>query len=94
MRNRAHPEASIAEAHVADECLIFCSRYLAGVETRFSRPSRNPDVISDIDSKEYLFNTHGSVIGKSEVILLDQMTWSQATRYILDQHDSITPFRL
>nr|XP_009780143.1 PREDICTED: uncharacterized protein LOC104229233 [Nicotiana sylvestris]XP_016436588.1 PREDICTED: uncharacterized protein LOC107762720 [Nicotiana tabacum] len=36
--NRAHPEASIAEGVLAEECLIFCSRYLHdGVKTRFSR---------------------------------------------------------
>ncbi|GKV13761.1 hypothetical protein SLEP1_g24743 [Rubroshorea leprosula] len=41
--NKAHPEGSIAEAYLSNECLTFCSRYLEGVETRFNRPLRNDD---------------------------------------------------
>jgi hypothetical protein len=41
VRNRAHPEGSIAEAYVADECLTFCSKYMDDVETRFNRKPRN-----------------------------------------------------
>ena len=43
MRNRAHPEGSIAEAHLADECMTFCSRYIDGFATKHNRPSRNDD---------------------------------------------------
>ncbi|XP_051219303.1 uncharacterized protein [Lolium perenne] len=39
----AKPEGSIAEAYIVDECLAFCSRYFDDVETRFNRPSRNPE---------------------------------------------------
>ena len=37
IRSRAHPDGSIAEGYVADECLTFCSRYLHGIETRFNQ---------------------------------------------------------
>ncbi|KAK9944688.1 hypothetical protein M0R45_010246 [Rubus argutus] len=30
VRNKAHPEGSIAEGYIIDECLSFCSMYLAG----------------------------------------------------------------
>nr|XP_051210888.1 uncharacterized protein LOC127328322 [Lolium perenne] len=40
---QAWPEGSIAEAYIVDECLTFCSRYFDDVETRFNRPSRNPE---------------------------------------------------
>ncbi|XP_075077823.1 uncharacterized protein LOC142164229 [Nicotiana tabacum] len=44
VRNRAHPEASIAEGFLAEECLTFCSRYLHdGVKTRFSRYQTEDD---------------------------------------------------
>jgi hypothetical protein len=36
VRNKAHPEGSIAEAYVAVESLTFCSRYVDDVETRFN----------------------------------------------------------
>lgn len=41
VHNRAHPEGSIAENYIGNECLTFASRYLRGVETRLNRPSRN-----------------------------------------------------
>ena len=94
MRNRAQPEGSIAEGYVAEECLTFCSRYLDGVETTFSRPPRNPNVASDGEFNGYLFTTYGAVIGKIDVIMLDNMTWSQAHRYVLDQHRNIDHLRL
>nr|GMC80231.1 uncharacterized protein LOC109169448 [Ipomoea batatas]GMC91093.1 uncharacterized protein LOC109169448 [Ipomoea batatas] len=43
VRNKAHPEGSIAEGYVANECLTFLSLYLDGVETRFNKPDRNND---------------------------------------------------
>ena len=36
VKNRAQPEGSIAEGYLVEECLTFCSRYLAGIETRFN----------------------------------------------------------
>ncbi|CAH9079402.1 unnamed protein product [Cuscuta epithymum] len=47
VRNKAHPEGSIAEAYIAKESLTFCSMYLRGVETRFNRDDRNNDISSD-----------------------------------------------
>ena len=41
VRNLAHPEGSIAEGYLVDECLTFCSRYFHGIETRFDRVERN-----------------------------------------------------
>ncbi|KAH7842091.1 hypothetical protein Vadar_001397 [Vaccinium darrowii] len=38
VRNKAYPEASIAEGYMAEECLTFCSRYFESVETLFNRP--------------------------------------------------------
>ncbi|XP_062156838.1 uncharacterized protein LOC133864501 isoform X3 [Alnus glutinosa] len=43
VRNRARPEGSIAECYLSDECLTFCSSYLRGIETRWTREERNVD---------------------------------------------------
>ncbi|XP_057448678.1 uncharacterized protein LOC130740182 [Lotus japonicus] len=55
VRNKAYPEGSIAESFLANECLTFCSQYLSGVETRFSRPTRNDDEFdSTLDDGSFL----------------------------------------
>ena len=42
VRNRSRPEGSIAEGYLAEECLVFCSRYMNdGIKTRFSRYGKN-----------------------------------------------------
>ena len=46
VRNKACHEGSIAEAFLMNECLTFYSMYLTGIETRFSRNSRNDDSMS------------------------------------------------
>ncbi|CAL2228012.1 unnamed protein product [Prunus armeniaca] len=40
---KAHPKGSTAEGVLGDECLIFCSRYLHRVETKFNKKDRNDD---------------------------------------------------
>ncbi|TYJ97044.1 uncharacterized protein E5676_scaffold506G001100 [Cucumis melo var. makuwa] len=43
--NKACPKGSIAEAYVMNESSTFCSRYLRGIETRFTRDERHDDTI-------------------------------------------------
>ncbi|KAI3936534.1 hypothetical protein MKW92_045634, partial [Papaver armeniacum] len=43
VRNKAHPEGSIAEGYLADECVTFLARYLKEVESRTNRPVRYLD---------------------------------------------------
>ncbi|GMP88319.1 hypothetical protein CsSME_00040354 [Camellia sinensis var. sinensis] len=78
VRNKAHPEGSIAEGYIAEECLIFCSRYLESIETVFNRPLRNVE-----DSTGAIMN-----------IELDQKSWIQAHRYVLFNNDEIQPYRI
>ena len=40
VRNKAHPEGSIAEGYIAEECLTFCSRFL-DVDTKLNRADRH-----------------------------------------------------
>ncbi|KAK0588832.1 hypothetical protein LWI29_006026 [Acer saccharum] len=43
VKNKAHPEGSIAEGYIVNELLTFCSMYLRGIETKFNRDERNDD---------------------------------------------------
>ena len=89
----SHPEGSIAESYVFDECVTFCSRYLQDCETRFSRlnanelagPSSTPSTMPFFD------NTGRPLAGKHDVTL-DNKTWLQAHRYVLFNYDHIEPY--
>jgi hypothetical protein len=41
--NKAHPEGSIAEGYILEECLTFCSRFL-DVDTKDNRVDRHETV--------------------------------------------------
>jgi hypothetical protein len=43
VRNKVHPECSIAEGYILQECLAFCSRFL-DVETKENRDDRHETV--------------------------------------------------
>jgi hypothetical protein len=43
VRNKAHPEGSIAEGYILEECLTFCSRFL-DVDTKDNRVDRRETV--------------------------------------------------
>ncbi|XP_058746180.1 uncharacterized protein LOC131619054 [Vicia villosa] len=65
VRNRAYLEGSIAEGHLAEEAITFCSRYLhSNVDTRLNRKSRNYDVTDSLetDQNDY-FTTVGRPLG-------------------------------
>ncbi len=91
MKNRAHPEGSIAEGYCMEECLTFCSRFIEGT-TRFTRPSRNP-VPSDEMKDMYLFDSAGEPIGKCTAVNFDKQILVQAHRYVLRHCDELDDFR-
>ncbi|KAK5838821.1 hypothetical protein PVK06_007560 [Gossypium arboreum] len=92
-RNKRYPEGSIAEGYLAEECMTFCSRYLEDAETRLNRPSRNAGLNDNDLAETYLFQSYGEPIGKVEIVELDDISWIQAHRYVLFNHDSIEPLR-
>ncbi|CAL5339612.1 unnamed protein product [Camellia sinensis] len=87
MRNRSHPEGSIAQGYLVEECMTFCSRYLHDVESKLHRPLRNCDVS---DSPEILM---GRALGKGKGFVLDNTTWVQAHRYMLFNIAAVVPYR-
>ncbi|KAL4563635.1 hypothetical protein LXL04_027680 [Taraxacum kok-saghyz] len=106
IRNRAHPEGSTAEGYLAQESLTFCSRYLSGVETIFTRPIRNDDEGDQNEIEERNMLCPGRPLGRkkhlrillrkrkrSSNIVLDEMSLAQAHRYVLCNVESVSPFR-
>jgi hypothetical protein len=77
VRNRACPEASIAKGYLMEECMNFCTQYLNDVESKFNRPLRKKN--SDDTNK-----------GKDFV--LEEITRTQAHRWILFHTKAVTPF--
>ena len=72
VRNKAHPEGSIAEGYLAEESLTFCSRYIDDMETRFNRPSHVCDDTNDNNHCEMssIFPRLGKTIGASSKFTL------------------------
>ena len=105
VHNRAYPEASIAEGYLAQESLTFCSRYLSGVETVFTRPIRNDDEGRQNETEESSLFCPGRPLGKldhrfsigkrnrSSNYSLDDQSLAQAHRYVLFNVDAVTIFR-
>ena len=70
---KSHPEGSIVEGYIFDECLNFCARYLEGCETRFSRNGMN-DAPKPESSSMPFFNSNGHCVIAKYTITLDQKT--------------------
>ncbi|XP_009600838.1 uncharacterized protein [Nicotiana tomentosiformis] len=87
VRNRSHPEGSIAEGYPNQECMIFCSRYLHDVETKLNRPLRNYGLYNEIPNQE------GRQSTKIDGFTLDDITHARAHTYILFNFATISPYR-
>ncbi|XP_077242415.1 uncharacterized protein LOC143882921 [Tasmannia lanceolata] len=84
VRNRSRVEGSIAEGYLVEECLIFCLRYLKGVESKLNRPPRNDeDGPCEIKEEFSMFSSTGRHIGDTKTCTLDRITIEQAHQYVL-----------
>lgn len=85
VRNRARPEGSIAECYLSDECLTFCSLYLRGTETRWTREERNADRLLDETSIGLdVFSQRVRTIGASKLVTLEKKIFARARWYVLN----------
>ncbi|KAL8122118.1 hypothetical protein AgCh_018747 [Apium graveolens] len=80
VRNRSKPEGSIAEGYIAEECVTFCSRFLAADEiTKNNMCStvfeRGPTQV------EYHIRTRRNKDGT--IIHLEDVDWKASHRYVL-----------
>ena len=73
MRNRARPEASIAENYVANECMEFASRFVQDAQLRHE-PARNIDAnefasykVNNAYSRFDLEQAHAFILNNLEI---------------------------
>lgn len=92
VRNKAHPEGSIAEAYIANEALTFCSLYLRDVESAFNRPERNNDGVES-NANISVFAQKVRLTGGSELVEYSKEQMEVIYWYILDNCDEIESFR-
>ena len=77
VRNKSHPEGSIAEGYIAEECATFCSRYLHDVKTKPDREEMNYVIANNITNEGLsIFKCMGRMIGKSTPRVLKTEEWS------------------
>ncbi|WCJ29244.1 hypothetical protein M5689_010890 [Euphorbia peplus] len=93
VRNKSRPEGSIAEGYIVEESLIFCSRYLHGIETKFNHLKRNSEVDRE-NSRErlYVFIQNGFPLKKDKSRYLLEKERKQVHRYVLGNCEEIEPF--
>lgn len=94
VRNKARPKGSIAEGYLADECLIFCSRYLNQIETKFNREERNYDGGQEVtdSSRLSIFSTPGQALGKGVFKDLSNELHKVAHHFVLTNCEEAQPF--
>uniref|UniRef100_A0A803N837 Uncharacterized protein n=1 Tax=Chenopodium quinoa TaxID=63459 RepID=A0A803N837_CHEQI len=92
VRNKAHPEGSIAEGYIQKELLVFCARYLSKIETQFNRLDRNEDMnYPQLHSLSVFYNT-GKTLGKPNLKQLSIEDWRKAQLYVLQNCEEAQPF--
>ncbi|PKU60356.1 hypothetical protein MA16_Dca027411 [Dendrobium catenatum] len=93
VRNRSRPEGSIAEGYIAEECLMFCSLYVAEhVETRHNLLGRNELDENILNEGLNIFVTNGQAHGKREVKIFNDEALTKAHRYVLFNCEEIEPY--
>ena len=92
MRNKSKPEGSIAEAYIVEECMLFCSKYLHNIETKFDQLERNEDGENDDYEGLSIFAPFGTPLGKAKSRHLSDEEWMQAQDYVLRNCDEIEAY--
>ncbi|XP_074314669.1 uncharacterized protein LOC141649900 [Silene latifolia] len=95
--NKARPEGSIAEAHLAFECMIFCSHYIEGFDSKFPIASNFEGCAEILESTSSthdnsIFVQAGKPLGKPTTSKISAMNKIQAHRYILFNSSEVTEF--
>ena len=93
VRNKARPEGSIAEAYTVNEALTFCSMYLRGIETRFSRVERNDDN-REKQARGHLpiFSQQARPIGGRQLVQLSKEELEKAHWYVINNCRELQPY--
>lgn len=81
VRNRSRPEGSIAEGYLAEECLIFCSRFLGDDSEKINAKYFTEAEGENQANSGYPIGAGGNKDGK--YFHMNDETWMQAHRYTL-----------
>ena len=92
VRNKAHPEGSIAEAYIVEECLTFCSRFF-DVNTKLNRADRHESAV--VNEPPCGLSTFGQLDYKRrgqsiEILLEDEVR--KMRHYIINNCDEAIPW--
>ena len=84
----------MANSFVADECMVFCSRYLEGFSTKHNKPSRNDENQDHLESNLYghdssLFPPIRKPLGRPSSFILTDLEKLQTHRYVLCNCEAI-----
>ncbi|KAL3618609.1 hypothetical protein CASFOL_037691 [Castilleja foliolosa] len=90
VRNKARPEGSVAEAYIAKECLMFCSMYLKGIETRFNRDDRNNDI--ELEDSLPIFSQKCRPVGSTTYLNLSVEELKPLTWFVFQNCEEVEPF--
>jgi hypothetical protein len=87
----------MANSFLADECLVFCSRYIEGFSTKHNKSSRNDDSLHYTESTlvgqdSSLFPPEGKPLGKPSNFNLIEIERLQAHRYVFFNCDVVNPY--
>lgn len=86
--NKAQPEGSIAKRYLDKECLMFCSKYLEGVDTIYNKVERNHELRED-QGEISVFSCKGRPIGSPKIYTLSATEGTYIHSYILNNCDEL-----
>ena len=92
VRNKARPEGSIAGAFVLKESMVFCKRYLRGVETRMHPVDRYRDMEEQSDANVSVFRHRIRPLTCGKLVKVAPLDWENATWYVLNNCDDIAMY--
>ena len=93
VRNKAHPEGSIAEGYISEECLTFCSRFLQDVDTKLNRSERHESAATNEPPSELsvfgniYYDKKGFIVNRIDRFEMEKMRY-----YIITNCDEAIPW--
>jgi hypothetical protein len=95
VRNMAHPEGSIAEGHISEECMTFCSHFLEDIDMNLDRLVRHErNAVNEPPAELSIF---GSIDYSNKACKLEPISRPDMLRmryYILSNCDEVIPWMM
>jgi hypothetical protein len=92
VRNKAHPEGSIAEGYIVKECLTFCSRFL-DVETKLNCADRHKNIaVNETPSGLCIFADMDYKRRGQNIEILESDELRKMRHYIITNCDEARPW--